>query len=184
LTLLARVGTRAPTSSKHTPGQQHAIWATHTLAAIDLVCSDGQRRCEYKRGDRAMDTQRIPRRAPRADNRGRGEGSIHQRSDGRWAGTVMFSLNPNPKPDRPKIHRKTRGKDTSCLRTRPVCTSGGRSNQTSLWTVRPLVRAYLAARARGVDARYATVRAKAKTMECKPPPSCCRQSNDVHQAAR
>jgi hypothetical protein len=49
LTLLARVGMRPP-SSKHTPGQQHAIWATHTVAAIDQVCSDGERRCEYKKG--------------------------------------------------------------------------------------------------------------------------------------
>jgi hypothetical protein len=128
LTLLARVGTRASTSSKHAPGQQHAIWATHPVAAIDLVCSDGQRRCEYKKVFELW-RRNVPHAGqPRADNRGHGDGNIHQRSDGRWAGTIMFSLNPNGQPDRPNMYCKPQGKkDTLCLRARPVRTSGGRS---------------------------------------------------------
>ena len=56
-----------------------------------------------------MNTQRSPATAPRAHKRGHGEGSIYQRPDGRWVGTIMLGLKPDGKPDRPKVYGKTRG---------------------------------------------------------------------------
>src|SRR5438270_13248741 len=41
--------------------------------------------------------------------RGHGEGSIDQRPDGTWVGSIMLGRKSNGKRDRPKIYGKTRG---------------------------------------------------------------------------
>jgi integrase len=45
----------------------------------------------------------------RRPKRGHGEGSIYQRPDGTWAGSIMLGRKPNGKADRPKVYGKTRG---------------------------------------------------------------------------
>jgi len=47
--------------------------------------------------------------ASNARKRGHREGSIYQRPDGRWVGTIMLGLKRDGKPDRPKVYGKTRG---------------------------------------------------------------------------
>lgn len=44
----------------------------------------------------------------RAHKRGHGEGSVYQRADGRWVGSVMLGRRPDGKPDRPKAYGRTR----------------------------------------------------------------------------
>jgi integrase len=46
--------------------------------------------------------------AKRASRRGNQEGSIYQRADGLWVGTVMLGRRADGKPDRPKVYGKTR----------------------------------------------------------------------------
>ncbi|MGI9145295.1 MAG: hypothetical protein ACR2IK_01895 [Chloroflexota bacterium] len=47
--------------------------------------------------------------ARKSHKRGHGEGSIYQRADGRWVGTIMLGVKSDGKPDRPKVYGKTRG---------------------------------------------------------------------------
>ena len=50
--------------------------------------------------DAPMNRQRSPVSTAPAHKRGQG-GSIYQRSDGRWVGTIMLGFKPDGKSDRP-----------------------------------------------------------------------------------
>jgi integrase len=63
-----------------------------------------------------MNAQRSPTTAPRARKRGHGEGSIYQRPDGRWVGTIRLGYKPDGRPDRPKVYGRTRGEVQKGLR--------------------------------------------------------------------
>jgi hypothetical protein len=63
-----------------------------------------------------MNAQRSPTAAPRARKRGHGEGSIYQRRDGRWVGTIRLGYKPDGRPDRPKVYGRTRGEVQKALR--------------------------------------------------------------------
>jgi integrase len=65
-------------------------------------------------------------RTQKHTRRGNGEGSIYQRSDGRWVGEVFVGYKPNGKPDRKVIYGKTRQEVAQKVQRMAVDVSNGK----------------------------------------------------------